>query len=159
MGKLCLDEIRDWRQFEELAAAYFRCLPAIQGSSLKFTEVQTAGTGADGGVDLLVHLTLDDGILTVTRTYIVQCKFYKGSIGLRELGAGSITDLITTHDASGYLLICKKMAKNTLKQRFHLLSQKCRHKYSYEIWSGEEFLVKLQKAPADVLRQFFNGSL
>jgi hypothetical protein len=157
MGKLCLDDIKDWRQFEALAAAWFRCLPQIGGSSVKCVEVQSSGIGSDGGVDLVVHITLDDGILTVTRTYIVQCKFHEANISPAQLGVRSITDLITAHKACGYLLICKKMATNSLKHHFRMLTENCPFKYSYEIWSGEEFLLRLRKAPKDILGQFFAG--
>lgn len=159
MCRLTFAEIKDWRQFEALAAGYLQSLPDIPGLYIKLVEVQPSGMGADGGVDLLVHITIDDGIVVKKRPYVIQCKFHDHNIGLRDVGDGSITDLITANNACGYLLICKKMATNSLKEHFRKLTKNCPFKYAYEIWSGDDFLGRLQKAPADVIRQFFPGSL
>jgi hypothetical protein len=157
MRRLSFDEIKDWRQFEALAAGYLKSLPEIRGSHVKFVEVHPSGIGPDGGVDLKVHISLDDGIRLVKRTYIVQCKFHESNIGHYDLRGRSITDLVVAHKACGYLLICKKMATSDLKDHFSKLSDNER-RHVYEIWSGEDFLFRLQKAPVVLLRQFFPGS-
>lgn len=85
-----------------------------------------------------------------------ECKFHERNISLPMIDRGSLTDLITASKACGYLLICKKMATNSLNQHFVKLSENCRQHYSYQVWSGEEFLARLHEAP-DVDKTFFSG--
>jgi hypothetical protein len=158
MGKLCLYEIRNWRRFEALVAAYFRSLPQIKGSAVKFVDVRSSGSGSDGGVDLIVQIFLHDGVKNIQRIYLVQCKFLNSDVGPGHMGGRSIKDLVTAHKACGYLLICKKMATNSLKEFFDSLTNDG-NKLSYEIWSGDEFLFYLQKAPIALKRQFFPRSI
>jgi hypothetical protein len=155
MCKLSFDEIKDGYQFEQLVAEYFRCLPKIEGTNVERVEVLSSGVGPDAEVDLVVHIHLHDGVQTVTRTYIIQCKFHKGNIHRGKIAKGNLAELINANKACGYVLICREMATNPLKEHFIKLGQSWPFIYSYHIWSGEEFLARLHEAPDKLIKQFF----
>jgi hypothetical protein len=155
MYKLSFAEIKDGRHFEALVAAYFRSLAAKPGSNIKSVKVVPAGIGPDGGVDIKVDIETDDGVQIITRTYIIQCKFHKSNINPDSLGRSSLEGLITSNGGDAYLVICRKMPTAKLTEYFAGLNLYCRHKYSYLVWSGEEFLEKLYAAPDSVIKQYF----
>jgi hypothetical protein len=155
MHKLSFDEIKDGHHFESLVSAFFRSLSDRPGGNINYVKVVSSGVGPDGGVDIMVYIFLHDGIQIVKRTYIIQCKFHESNINPDHLGRSSITDLITSKGADAYLLICKKMPTNKLKEYFEDLTRNCRNKYAYLVWSGEEFLEKLYEAPDSLIKQFF----
>jgi hypothetical protein len=65
MPELSLDDIKDWQQFEELIAAYFRCLSGIPEANIISIIVQPPGVGQDGGKDMIVEFTIPDLIKAV----------------------------------------------------------------------------------------------
>jgi len=150
MTELNFDEIKDGHQFEELAAEYFRSLKDIPGCL-----VQLVGVGQDGGKDILYEFHVTDLIKSTTRRWVIQCKFSKKNVSVPDLGGISIKDLIASHDACGYLLICRSRPTSGLHDHFDRLTKNCRDGYHYEIWTGEQFKQKLLLAPETLHQQFF----
>lgn len=155
MPELSFDEIKNWRQFEELGAAYFSSLKESAASGVIDVTVQRSGIGADGAVDLLVDFLIPDFIKTVKRTWVIQFKFYSKSVSPRDIADINIPTLVHSYKACGYLLICKNSPTSKLVGHFKNLSNGCLHRYNYEIWTGEQFRQKLMVAPELLLKQFF----
>lgn len=155
MERLSFDEIRDWADFEDLVASYFRHQEAVPSNSVFQVEVLQSGKGNDGGKDLLIKFLVNDSVKPFLRTWIVQCKFYERDLRKSDLADVNIPSLIHQYGADGYLLVCKKGIVNTLATAFEDLNKNCRFGYSYVIWTGEVFKEKILLAPEALLKQFF----
>ncbi|HVU53529.1 MAG TPA: restriction endonuclease [Puia sp.] len=149
MKQLDFNEIKDGHRFEELVAEFFRSLGDL-GS-----KVNLVGVGPDGGKDILYEFQIPDLIKGGTRRWVIQCKFHRRNISVPDLGGISIKDLIVSHDACGYLLICRERPTSGLSEHFEKLAKSCRDRYLYEIWTGEQFKQKLLLAPETLHQQFF----
>ena len=141
--KLSLFEISDWQEFENLVADYFRMVKDDDGNDVFDVEVKLSGTGADGGRDILLTILVRDSVVTFKRRWVVQCKFYSRSVSKSHISDVNIPSLIHEYKADGYLLICKTTAQSELTRSFELLSQNCKFGYRYEIWTGDEFGLKV----------------
>lgn len=151
-----LDEIKSDEQFEDLVIAYFEDLKNEGIHNIKTVKVKPSGTGTDGGRDILVDFTISDNITTFERRWIVQCKFHNRNISTSKIADINIPTLIHSYKASGYLLICKKRPTSKLTDMFERLNDKCKMKYTYLIWSGEQLKSTiLTKSKPNILRQFF----
>jgi hypothetical protein len=145
------DEIQDGQAFEDLVADYFRGI-ADQKNITDIT-VEQSGEGADGGRDILVTFQLTDSIIPFQRKWIVQCKFYNRSVSKAELSEVNIPTLIHEYGADGYLLVCKGNVTSTVSTMFESLRVKCKMRYSYMIWTGNQFKDQLYLQPPRPLIQ------
>jgi len=150
---LDLNEITDPRAFEELVVAYFSVLHENRENNITGVIASPSSVGSDGGVDILVTLTVTDSLSRFERRWVVQCKFHERSIGLQQLGLVSPTSLIEQHDAVGYLLICKTNPTTQLANLFKDLTEN-RNEYQYLIWTGEQLKTRLLEQPL-IHKQFF----
>lgn len=152
---LDLNEIKDGDHFEELVAAYFKELKNGENNILD-AKVMQSGIGADGGRDILVTYTIADGIKSFKRTWVIQCKFHKKNISPSAIKGVNIPSLVHSYEAAGYLLVCKKRPTSGLTGLFDKLNSKCKFKYKYEIWDGEQFKrLLLGDEQAKTIKQFF----
>jgi len=149
MKQLDFREIKDGHRFEELVAEFFRSL-GYQG-----LNVNLSGVGPDGGRDILFEFTVPDEIKVATRRWVIQCKFLTRSVSVADLGKRSIKDLIVSYDACGYLLICRERPTSGLTSHFERLTENCKDRYLYEIWTGEQFKNKLLVEAEPLHQQFF----
>jgi predicted helicase len=152
--KLDFSEIKDWKEFENLAAAYFNSLPEMRDNSISEVFVQSSGEGSDGGRDILVTFRLSDTVITYERKWVVQCKFYNKSVSKSELSTINIPSLIHEYGADGYLLICKNGVTAKVSEMFENFRKNCRFRYSYLIWDGSTFLRYIINGN-DLLEQYF----
>ena len=86
-----LESIRDlpWRQFEELAAEAFR--------RDRFTVIENAFDGADGGVDIRLRKG--------GKTYLVQCKNWRK----QRVGVATVREMfgiLAAESAGGVFIVC-----------------------------------------------------
>lgn len=147
-------EIRDYKQFEDLAAAYFRHLKSEPDNNIVSVFVEPSGEGTDGGRDIFVTFKVDDGIMEFERKWVVQCKFHDESVNKAHLSTVNIPSLIHQFNADGYLLICKNGATSKLTDMFEDLRKRCRFGYKYLIWTGSDFAASIMNAKP-LHRQFF----
>jgi predicted helicase len=147
-------EIRDHKQFEDLAAAYFRHLKNHTDNNIVSVFVEPSGEGTDGGRDIFVILKVDDGIMEFERKWVVQCKFHEESVNKSHLASVNIPSLIHQFNADGYLLICKNGVTSKLSEMFEDLRKRCRFGYKYLIWTGSEFATFVMDAKP-LHKQFF----
>jgi predicted helicase len=154
MEKLDLSEIRNWKEFEDLASAYFRTVPNVVENSVIMVDVEPSGEGRDGGRDILVIFKVFDSIVDCDRKWVIQCKFHERAISKKELSAINIPSLIHEYRADGYLLICKNGATSTVTEMFEKLRRNCRFDYSYQIWDGSYFIQKIM-SNNQLLEQYF----
>ena len=145
---LSFDEIRNWEQFQELVAAYFKACQA--DSTLNITEVkaQVTGNGPDGGCDIEVTLRMMDGLDGFSRKWVVQCKFHAGTVGLSDISSVNIPTLMHSLGADGYLLVCKEGVSSKITDQFKSLGDTCPHKRSYCCWTGDQFIQRLRSKPS-----------
>lgn len=156
MPELTFEEIKDWSQFEELVAAFFRSLKNTGGTNITDVDVKPSGIGADGGKDILVDFYVSDYIRQFKRTWVVQCKFIEEAVSPSKLIGVDIPTLVHSHNACGYLLVCKNRPSAGVTELFTRLNNQTTHfKYEYLIWSGEEFREKLLLATPIIHQQFF----
>jgi hypothetical protein len=150
---ITFDEIVDWHQFESLVAAYFELLKE-EDNNVVNVEVKPTGTGSDGGRDILVVFLVTDSITPFERRWVVQCKFKEQSVSKSDLNDVNIPSLIHQYGADGYLLVCKGNVSSRVTEMFEGLNDKCRFKYRYEIWQGEQFRKRLL-FKYSLIKQFF----
>jgi predicted helicase len=149
-----LSEIKNWKEFEDLASAYFRTVPNVIENSVTMVKVEHSGEGGDGGRDILVMFNVFDSIDDCDRKWVVQCKFHERAISKRELSSINIPSLIHEYRADGYLLICKNGATSTVTEMFEKLRRNCRFGYGYRIWDGNIFIQKIMGSN-QLLEQYF----
>jgi hypothetical protein len=148
-------EIRDCKQFEDLAAAYFRHLKNNTENKILSVFVEPTGEGIDGGRYIFVTFKVHDGIIEVERKWVIQCKFYDESVNKSHLAAVNIPSLIHKYNADGYLLICKNGVTSKLSEMFEDLRKHCRFGYKYLIWTGSEFANFIMMNSEPLHKQFF----
>ena len=153
--KISLDEITNWQEFENLVADYFRLIKDDTKNDVFDVEVKLSGTGSDGGRDILLTLLLRDSVVSFKRKWIVQCKFYNRSVSKSHIFDVNIPSLIHEYGADGYLLICKTTAQSELTKSFEQLNQNCKFQYRYEIWTGDEFALKVVNSTPLLFEKYF----
>lgn len=143
MKRLSFDEIKDADQFEDLTAAYFRLLHN-EHNAVKEILVDQSGKGTDGGVDVSIKVKVNDGLINFNRNWIIQCKFYEGTVSPSKMATINIPSLVHSHQAVGYLLVCKNGVTSGLTDLFRNLNRDCTFGYAYTIWKGDEFLKRIR---------------
>ncbi len=151
---LSFDEIRDWEQFQELVAAYFRTCQADRTLNVTEVKANVTGKGPDGGCDIEVTLRMMDGLDGFSRKWVVQCKFYTGTVGLSDISSVSIPTLMHSLGADGYLLVCKESVSSKITDQFKALNDACPFKRSYCCWTGDQFLERIKFKP-DLIKNYF----
>jgi hypothetical protein len=154
MEILSLDEISSWQSFEDLVADYFRAVKQDGDFNVDDVLVQQTGSGADGGRDILVTLTVNDSIMSHKRTWVVQCKFYSNDINKSDLADVNIPSLLHQYGAHGYLLICKNHCTSPVSDMFEGFNDKCRFQRSYVVWSGNNLLKRI-RLKSDLIEHYF----
>lgn len=154
MERLSLEEISDWRCFENLVAAYFNSVKQDNDFDVADVMVQPSGSGSDGGRDILVTLLIDDSIMRHKRIWVIQCKFYNKDVGKSELADINIPSLLHQYGAHGYLLVCKKHYTSSLSDMFEGFNSKCHFQRNYLIWNGDDLLRKIRLKP-DLIEHYF----
>ena len=142
-------EIRDYKQFEDLAAAYFRLKKNIIN-----VFIEPSNEGIDRERNIFVTIKVHDGIVEFERKWVIQCKFHDESVNKAHLATVNIPSLIHQFDADGYLLICKNGATSRLTDMFEDLRKRCRFGYKYLIWTGSDFGALVMDAEP-LHKQFF----
>jgi hypothetical protein len=141
--KIDLNEIKDWREFEDLIADFFRKQYLKEDNSIISVFVEPSGKGADGGRDLLVTLKFNDSIVEFQRKWVVQSKFYDKTVAKSHVSDVNIPTLIHEYGADGYILICKGDVSSKLTEMFENLRKNCRFGYQYSVWSGTQFAFEI----------------
>lgn len=144
MEILSLDEIKNWRSFEDLMADYFREVKNDKELNIDSVTVLPTGTGSDGGRDILIELLVDDSILSFKRKWVIQCKFYKQDIGKGHLADINIPSLLHEYGADGYLLICRNHYTAPVSKMFEGFNAECPFKRSYLIWNGSTVISRIR---------------
>lgn len=144
MKDLSIDEIKNWRAFEDLVADYFREAQRIPDTHVESVEIKQTGTGPDGGRDILVKLKVNDAIERFERKWVVQCKFLDRNVGKADLADVNIPTLVHEHGADGYLLVCKHHLTAQLADAFERLSENCRFGYQYVFWNQNSLLSRIR---------------
>jgi len=150
---LTLDEIKDWAEFENLVASFFRLQDATYPC-----EIVHSGKGADGGKDMLLIFNLRDSVDNYERKWVVQCKFYNRDLRKSDLSDVNIPTLIHEHGADGYLLVTKKGVVNTLQTMFENLEKNCILGYEYRLWTGTmllDFIINNRDIRPAILKRYF----
>ncbi len=141
--KIDFSEIKDWQEFEDLVADYFREIKTDDDNNLIDVTVEPSGSGPDGGRDIILTFNINDSIVSFKRKWVVQCKFYKGDLLKSHLNNVNIPTLIQENGAHGYLLICKNHPHIGVTTMFENLRNQRKNNFNYEIWNGSHFRQKL----------------
>jgi len=147
--KLSFDEIKNWAEFEDLTASYFRLQESYD------IEVAQSGKGSDGGRDLLLTISYSSPIRSFEHKWVVQCKFYNRDLRNSDFADINIPSLIHEYNAEGFLLICKKGVVNTLQQKLENLEKNCKFGYAYRIWTGAAFADEIFRMKSEVVRKHY----
>jgi hypothetical protein len=139
--KISYKEIKSWKEFEDLIVAYFKQLKIEKG--IVDVNVKPSGAGSDGGRDILVTFRINDSLVTFTRKWVIQCKFYNRNLKLSDIANINIPTLVHEYGANGYLLICKEHVSSGISKKFENLELNCKFKYRYIFWHGSSFLDKI----------------
>ena len=151
---LSFDEIATWQVFEDLVAAYFKFIQNDSSNNITEVRVEPSGKGTDGGRDILVTFRVSDSIDIFERKWVIQCKYYEKSLSKRNLASINIPSLIHEYGADGYLLVCKNGVTSSVSNMFENFRRNCKLGYTYEIWTGADFLRKI-RLNNDILAEFF----
>ena len=148
-----LDTILDGHEFQRIVAEYFRCLKDEE-HRYKITdiEVEDNGEGPDGGCDILVVFHFEDAIKQHSHRWVVECKFHNKSVGVGSVDTNNLYGVLKSNNANGYLLVCKKDASTTLRQRFRDMS--ANEDYDFVIWNGTQLWRKFVERKS-LLKAFF----
>jgi hypothetical protein len=152
-SKLDFAEIKTWGEFEDLVEDYFKEAKKEEKSIID-VEVKPTGVGSDGGRDILVTFRITDSIVSFTRKWVVQCKFYSGAVSKANLSTVNIPTLIHEYGADGYLLVCKNDVTSKVSEMFENLERECKLGYCYAIWRGNELTRRIQFKPSLIERYF-----
>lgn len=152
-NKLDFNEITDWKEFEDLVAAYFREVQKTEKDIIE-VKVQSSGEGQDGGRDILLTFRITDSIMSFERKWVIQCKFYSDSVSKTHLSTINIPSLIHEYGACGYLLVCKTGVTSPVSDMFERLDDNCKLNYKYVFWTGDEFKARLMIKP-NLIQQYF----
>jgi len=153
INSLSFEEIKDGDHFEDLVAAYFEELKNDKENNISSVKIDQSGVGPDGGRDILIEFEIYDEIKVFNRKWVIQCKFHDENIAPSKINQINIPTLIHSYNASGYLLVCRKRPTSGLTDLFERLNRDCKNSYSYEFWSGNQFIKKLRLM--DSLHQTF----
>lgn len=140
--KIDFSEIKDWQEFEDLVADYFREIKS-SNNNLIDVRVEPSGSGPDGGIDILLTFDVDDSIISFKRIWVVQCKFYERNLLKNHLSDVNIANLLLEYNADGYLLICKNNFHSGVTNMFENLRNQASNNKNFEIWNGNHFRHKL----------------
>lgn len=132
--------IEDGEHFENLVADYFRDLKTERESSIVDVKVKQSGEGGDGGRDILVEFEISDEIVTFRRRWVVQCKFLETNVSPTHISKVNIPTLISSYNAVGYLLVCKKNPTVGITELFEKFMNNGESGCCYEVWNGDQFL-------------------
>jgi hypothetical protein len=146
------NEIKDWREFEDLVAGYFNIIK--EERNIKEVKVDQSGAGPDGGRDILVTFRMTDSIVSFERKWVVQCKFIEQAVSNRHLSNINIPTLIQSYGANGYLLVCKNRTTSGVTELFERLKRERNLGYEYMIWTGNELKSRL-KFLGPLITQYF----
>jgi len=152
--KLSYNEIANWQDFEDLVGAYFEAIPKDDSNNVTEVKVEASGEGPDGGRDLLVTFRIDDSVQSFERIWVIQCKFYNKGVSKTKLANCNIPTLIHEYQADGYLLVCKNGVTAGVSNMFENLNKNCRLGYSYDFWTGQQFLQKIMVLDS-ILKLYF----
>lgn len=86
-----------------------------------------AGEGPDGNRDMMLSNEYDDGLTSITRKYIVQCKRQKNTIGIGDVS--DIRDTLERYNADGFILAVTSRISQPLNSK--LADMTSRSIYSY----------------------------
>lgn len=151
--KLDFSEIKDWKEFEDMIAEYFRQIKA-EGNHVIDVAVEQSGNGPDGGRDIIVTLRINDSIQSFERKWLIQCKFHSGILKESELSTINIPGKIHEYGADGFLLITKEEVHSNITKMFENFRENCRLHYSYDIWNGNNLKTRLQEKNKLLQRYF-----
>ena len=151
--KVDLNEIKDWREFEELIADFFREEYKNDQNNVQSVVVDLSGKGPDGGRDILVTFRFNDSLVYFDRKWVVQCKFYNKTVSKSHIADVNIPTLIHQYGANGYILITKGDVSSKLTEMFEDLQQNCSFGYQYLVWTGSQLVSKMRDKPA--LAQYY----
>lgn len=152
--KIDFKEIMDWSEFEDLVADIFRTMASQKDNQLIDVNVEPSGEGSDGGRDILLTFRINDSIRVYERKWIVQCKYYKKSVGKQHIANVNIPSLIHEYGAEGYLLVCLNKASSKVTEMFENLRKNCKFRYSYEIWGKSVLTTNLLVMPNLLMKYF-----
>jgi len=151
---LSLNEISNHKSFEDLVISYFEDSMTKKGTNIIDIEVKPSGTGADGGRDILVIISINDNISTYKMRWIVQCKFHSSDISTDKIADINIPTLLHSYNACGYLLVCKQKPTSKLTNLFEDLETNCIFGKKYVSWSGEQFKRRII-SNEKIIQQYF----
>ena len=133
---------------------------AISSESVYRTVVSVlpSGRGADQGRDLLVTTVVNDGILIRQFKWVVQCK-HNAKSGKSVQPSDfqndpSFPDVVSHHQANGYLLVCSTIPSTNLQSLFERLTEQNNNPYFFTVWDRTKICEELNNH-LDVLKQFF----
>jgi len=153
-------------QFEDLIEAIFRAkappLPAndvgvAESTSYTVVSVSRSGRGHDEGRDLLITTIVRDCVAPRFIRWVVQCK-HKALSG-KSVGPGdfdndfSFPDVVSHHNANGYLLVCSTRPSTRLQARLDKLTSD-NNAQQYVAWDYARVCEEVFKHES-VMRQFF----
>jgi len=144
--ELTFDEIKDDREFEDLTASLLESLSKVKKNITEIT-VLPSGVGADGGRDILVKLSIHDGLYHFDRRWIIQCKFHNKAISTSDIADINIPSLIHSYNAHGYLLACRVKPTSKLTSFIENLDKECKFKYKYRVIYGNALLGMIRDHP------------
>ena len=153
--KLDFDELKDWQEFEDMIAEYFRQVKS-DDNNVTNVLVEPTGNGSDGGRDILVSFNISDSIQTFERKWIIQCKFHKGILKEREIATINVPSKIHEYSADGFLLITKERVHANISLMFENLRKNCKFDYGYDIWTGNMLKSRIQEKDKLVGQYFPN---
>lgn len=136
LSKLDFIEIHDGNQFELLV---YECVLSMYKNTmnpLELDDIIQPSEGTDGGVDFHFTVRMNDNLSTITRKWLVQCKFNKRKLYPKQIGEINIPTLIHQHGAVGYLLVTNTGVTTNVGKMFEELNRNCNFRYKYKIWTG-----------------------
>lgn len=157
----------DDEEFESLVASIFGAKilrpPTEHGHSPEsfghtVVSVSHSGRGPDEGRDLTVTTWVSDCVVARQFKWLVQCKHKAKSKRSVQLGDfkndPSFADVVTQHNANGYLLVCSTRPARNLQSRFDALTADAGNPYHFVIWDGARVSAEVHKHE-DLVKQFF----
>jgi len=151
--KLEFEEIKDWQEFEDMIAEYFRLIK-YDDNNVTEVVVEPTGNGSDGGRDILVTFNASDSIQSFKRKWIIQCKFHTGILKEKEMATINIPGKIHEYGANGFLLIVKDRVHSNISQMFENFRKNCRLFYNYDIWNGNQLKSRIQEKDKLIMQYF-----
>lgn len=150
-----LHQIKDWYQFQQLAAAFFRALTPGDAKREFEVIVNENGIGQDGGHDLLVEFVFFNVIAKHSIRWIVECKCWEGNLSPSDIDINKVKQLLIAKEAQGYLLICKGNVTDQVKKNFREMSLADNAKVKYEVWEGYRFWEEINKCGTHLIQTYF----